>query len=448
LFENIIGQPLTERLRADITNNTLPPAMLFSGPSASGKGTAALELGRAFSCETADAPWNCRCRACARHRALSHDDLLMTGPREFSAEIAASRSVFLREPESASSRVLFFRAVRKLLLRFSPVLWADDPKITKLNATLEAVNDAMEELNLLRDAEETDAAKLAKHSEAVIKHTLKLEADGIAGTIPVSHIRNAAYWLRGTPGGKRKLLVIENADCMQDVARNSLLKILEEPPETCAIVLCSAKPEALLPTILSRLRSYMFVKRDASVDADIIRRVFKADEKDIPAHDKSENGITAYLGTFLPVPKEKLYPAAALFWAAAASSAYVTLRAKNAALASRIAAIGTYCSAIAERAGLGKAERARPCASVLDAAANFTSRGVFDMFLILLGTILREALQSAPETGADAAFRAACRRSLSACADAARVASDIFKQSPALVLESLMFSLRNSLASL
>jgi DNA polymerase-3 subunit gamma/tau len=378
------------------------------------------------------------------HRALSHDDLIVTGPREFSAEIAASRAVFLREPESASSRVLFFRAVRKLLLRFSPVLWADDPKITKLNPTLEAVNDAMEELNLLRDAEGTDAAKIAKHSEAVIKHTLKLEADGIAGTIPVSHIRNAAYWLRGTPSGKRKLLVIENADCMQDAARNSLLKILEEPPETCAIVLCSAKPEALLPTILSRLRSYMFVKRDASADADVIRRVFKAEEKDIPLHDKSENGITAYLGTFLPVPKEKLYPAAALFWAVAASSAARTLRAKDASLASRLAAIGGYCSAIAERAGPGKA--VRPCASVLDAAANFTSRGVFDTFLILLGTILREALLSAPNT--DAAFHAACRRSLSACTDAARVASDIFKQSPALVLESLMFSLRNSLASL
>ncbi|MDR0382438.1 MAG: DNA polymerase III, partial [Spirochaetaceae bacterium] len=246
LFENMIRQPITDRLKADIANNVLAPSMLFAGPPASGKGTAALEIGRAFSCETEGAPWNCRCRACACHRSLSHDDLVVMGPRLFSAEIAAARAALLRDTESPSSRTLFLRSVRKLLLRFSPVLMADDPKITKLNGILEAINDAMEDLSLLYGVTgDAPAEKIIKLCDAVIKHAQKLEAEGVSDTVHVSHVRNAAYWLHIAPSGKRKLLIIENSDRMQDAARNSLLKILEEPPETGAIILCSAKPEAL-----------------------------------------------------------------------------------------------------------------------------------------------------------------------------------------------------------
>ncbi|MDR0663622.1 MAG: DNA polymerase III, partial [Spirochaetaceae bacterium] len=258
MFENIIAQPVTARLLSDILDNTLAPAMLFEGLPASGKGTAALEIGRAFSCETDGAPWNCRCHACALHRLLSHEDIVVTGPRPFSQEIAAARAALLRDTTVLSSRTLFLRAVRKLLIRFSPVLLADDPKVSKYNSLLETLNETLEELNFLYGGEAGDEKndKITKLCDAALKQAQRLEAEGIAGAIPVSHIRNAAYWLRIAPSGRRKLLVIENADRMQDAARNSLLKILEEPPLTSAIILCTSKPKALLPTILSRLRHY------------------------------------------------------------------------------------------------------------------------------------------------------------------------------------------------
>ena len=448
MFENIIGQPVTARLQADIAGNVLAPSMLFAGPPASGKGTAALEMGRAFSCETEGAPWNCRCQACARHRMLLHDDLVVLGPRPFSAEIAAARNALLRDPSSASSKTLFFRAVRKLQIRFSPVVWADDPKITKLNGILEMLSEKMEDLHLLRGGE-SDPKKLAKLCDAVIKHTQKLEAEGIADTIPVSHIRSAAYWLRIAPSGKRKLLVIENADRMQDAARNSLLKILEEPPETGAIILCTSRPETLLPTILSRLRHYSFSRRGEAADAEVVRRVFKDSADSIPAHGKAESGITSYLDTFLPASKTVLYPAAALFWASVAFAITVKLRGKGVSdeeLPPVVLTIGRHCAPLAEAAGLGKVCTSVKslCAAVIAAAGGFEVRGTFSVFLGLLCTGLSEALSSMRGDTVCVAYR----RILSKHAEDARVAVDIFNQSPAMVLESFSGSLIQNLATL
>ena len=54
MFENVLGQDVTGQLIGDIEAGVLAPAMLFSGPPASGKGTSALELGRIISCEGAE----------------------------------------------------------------------------------------------------------------------------------------------------------------------------------------------------------------------------------------------------------------------------------------------------------------------------------------------------------------------------------------------------------
>lgn len=52
---------------------------------------------------------------------------------------------------------------------------------------------------------------------------------------------------------KYKFVVIENADTAAAEAQNSLLKILEEPPEHAIIVLLAKNKTQLLPTILSRI---------------------------------------------------------------------------------------------------------------------------------------------------------------------------------------------------
>ena len=50
----------------------------------------------------------------------------------------------------------------------------------------------------------------------------------------------------------RKVYLIAEADKMNESAQNALLKLLEEPPEHAALILCTASLERLLPTVRSR----------------------------------------------------------------------------------------------------------------------------------------------------------------------------------------------------
>lgn len=53
--------------------------------------------------------------------------------------------------------------------------------------------------------------------------------------------------------GDQRLLLIRNADRLNDQLQNTLLKLLEEPPATLVIVLQTSRPQALLATVRSRL---------------------------------------------------------------------------------------------------------------------------------------------------------------------------------------------------
>lgn len=52
--------------------------------------------------------------------------------------------------------------------------------------------------------------------------------------------------------GRRRVVIIDPADAMNVQAQNALLKTLEEPPDDTTLVLVSASPDELLPTIRSR----------------------------------------------------------------------------------------------------------------------------------------------------------------------------------------------------
>ena len=58
-------------------------------------------------------------------------------------------------------------------------------------------------------------------------------------------------------GAPAKVVVIESAELMNLSAANALLKTLEEPPPDTYLLLASARPGRLLPTIVSRCQSVL-----------------------------------------------------------------------------------------------------------------------------------------------------------------------------------------------
>ncbi|MDR1412157.1 MAG: DNA polymerase III [Spirochaetaceae bacterium] len=437
MFENVLSQEAANQLSADIRGDKLAPSMLFAGPAASGKGTAALELGRVLSCEK-DASWNCPCPSCARHRLLYHPDLLAVGSRPFSPEIAAAAEVFVRENAETPARILFIRAVRKLLLRFNPVLWEDEPRFSKLFPLLEALEDGLNEITAgeASGSSAENTARAEKLAASIRKSAFKLEADGIADHVPVSQIRHASYWMRLAPLGRRKFLLIENADRMQDAARNALLKILEEPPDRALIVLATSRAPALLPTIVSRLRPYQFRRRDETVEKDVIRRVFRGVEAPSAAGVSaaargSDSLITGYLESFLPVSGGKLYPLAAFFAASLAAQALFALKNQNPSLLppAEIVALGKYAAPIAESAGLGRpAKDTGACiVAVLAGADRFEAPGLFPHFLSQLLGLVSRNFRAAPSGGSPQTAPEAAGRKIPSPGDTSRFAG-IFRE--------------------
>ena len=58
--------------------------------------------------------------------------------------------------------------------------------------------------------------------------------------------------------GKARVFLIDDADKLNDASANALLKVLEEPPSTSHLILITARPAMLLPTILSRCQMIRF----------------------------------------------------------------------------------------------------------------------------------------------------------------------------------------------
>ena len=276
MFENLIAQEtvrsgLTEAVREGL----LPPALLFSGPPASGKLTAALELARVLSC-TGTRAWNCPCAHCVQHRLLSHGDLLLFGKRSLPEEIGVARDLLSQYPGQTSA-FFFTRSARKLLARFNPVLWAGEE--AKLGKALPLVQSIQDGLDLLRPeiAGETLSEPEIKAADSVLSDCRALET--YCPEQPgVFMIRNMEVWAQLAPTSARKTVVIENADRMQDSARNAMLKILEEPPETVRFVLLSSRRASMMATILSRSRIFNFIPRSEESSGIVAARVFKSRE--------------------------------------------------------------------------------------------------------------------------------------------------------------------------
>jgi DNA polymerase-3 subunit gamma/tau len=438
MFENLIGQPALKQIREDVLRSRLAPSMLFWGPPASGKGTAALELARVLSCEAAGrhyGEWNCGCPACTRYRLLLHPDLLMLGRRNFRMEIAASGAALGRDPLSASALTLFIRSVRKLMGRFSPALMEDDPKLSKLNPLLLSLEEMLEDI-VSAAPEERE-----KIRDSIIKDSGKLEDEGLASQVPVAQIRKASWWSRLAPQGKRKFLLIENAGRMQDGARNSLLKILEEPPENLSILLCSGSREAILPTLLSRLRPYRFFQRDEAAEAEVLRRVFRLGE------GGNTGGLGGYLESFTTVNDEGFRLLACFFIASLARKTALSLKRASSTLPEPLVSLGKYAASRAEASGLKAAQdNGTIIRTVLDRAGNFSEAELFSRFLETLLAQVSACFRESMSEGAaaPAAWLDLWRRKTGDAASALKIWN---LQAP-LVLERLCAELAGGMAAL
>jgi DNA polymerase-3 subunit delta' len=97
-----------------------------------------------------------------------------------------------------------------------------------------------------------------------------IEPEG--GLIKIDAIRDIQEFLSyKAHEGRRKVVIIDNAELMNQPASNAFLKTLEEPPKDSLIILVTMYHDLLLPTIRSRCFRVMFSPLNREESLRIIR---------------------------------------------------------------------------------------------------------------------------------------------------------------------------------
>jgi len=190
------------RLSAAVASGRLPQAILLAGPRGVGKQRLALWLAQLLQCEepAANGREPCgACRSCRLVQSLQHPDVHWFVPIELSKKGA----------------------------------------------------DAEKQVDLAAEA-------LGEEMAARREQPLYRPPGGLASH-PIATVRLLLRRLALTPAtAKRKVFIVGDAERLipqrgTEDAANALLKALEEPPADSVIVITATEPNALLPTILSRV---------------------------------------------------------------------------------------------------------------------------------------------------------------------------------------------------
>lgn len=100
-----------------------------------------------------------------------------------------------------------------------------------------------------------------------------LEPEGKANNIKIEQIRQMQSQIALSPYlADKRVVIINDAETMNEAAENSLLKTLEEPTGDVVFILVTANKDLLLPTILSRCMNLYF----APLSEDEIKIILKS----------------------------------------------------------------------------------------------------------------------------------------------------------------------------
>jgi DNA polymerase-3 subunit delta' len=107
------------------------------------------------------------------------------------------------------------------------------------------------------------------------------EVEKASDEIKIDQVRQAQESIALRPlEGRKKVLIVDGAETMNETSQNAFLKTLEEPPGDSLIILITAVPQSLLSTIRSRCQALAFQPLPRRILAGVIREKRGLDEAD------------------------------------------------------------------------------------------------------------------------------------------------------------------------
>jgi DNA polymerase-3 subunit delta' len=135
-----------------------------------------------------------------------------------------------------------------------------------------------------------ECAACRRIARGVYADVLTIEP-GDTGNIKVDQVRDAIERAAYRPfEGRSRVVIVDEADALLPEAQNALLKTLEEPPSASVFVLVTARPDLLLPTVVSRCQRMRFGPLDPADVADLLIREHRIAPSDAHAAAVASDG--------------------------------------------------------------------------------------------------------------------------------------------------------------
>jgi DNA polymerase-3 subunit gamma/tau len=248
---------LSEQFAEQLRSSTFSQVNLFGGPRYSLRLSFALETARVLCCQKT-AEDGCCCDSCRRFETLSTTDVVLISQRDHRSMIETSLKTFERLYNDFSKQNLI-RMIRRLLLQYHPALLEGSQSQSTTNASLAAglLNELLVDMSLQKEWNAKEAKKWCIELSKALKTlygALKKNT-----TITIGQVRSLEQWMNKTSvQNTKRIVILEAIEQTNASARNSLLKMLEEPAEDTYFFLLSEQPSRIMSTILSRVRRYTF----------------------------------------------------------------------------------------------------------------------------------------------------------------------------------------------
>ncbi|MCG8569370.1 MAG: hypothetical protein MJB14_04450 [Spirochaetes bacterium] len=293
MFENILGQEsVLNLLQNDIQKKSLNNSMIFHGEKYTGKLTTALELARVLNC-LENRETDCRCSHCRRINELNFEGLIYLSRRN---HISLLNEYLTAYQKSKNSQILK-KIIKLIKLTFLPLqeFIIQDVFIENEKKT---IFDLAENVNDILLSHELTSVQL----EELVKSIGKIYSFYKKPNIPVNAIRNVLNWTYIAHQGINRVVIIDQVDYLEESSRNILLKRLEEPAPNLFFILIAEKRSRIIQTILSRCRSYYFIKLREDVVKSILEEQFEV--------TSNFSSLSAFIERDNPASRYNLYPMA------------------------------------------------------------------------------------------------------------------------------------------
>jgi DNA polymerase-3 subunit delta' len=148
----------------------------------------------------------------------------------------------------------------------------------KKNTALEFAK-ALNCLNVKNEEPCDDCSYCKRIFKNIHPDVISLSPSGAKQAISIDAIREVERFTQfKSLGAKYKVVLIEKPERLRKEAGNCFLKTLEEPPRNVVIILLSAFPDKILPTIVSRCQKIKFLALNPSEGITIAKNKFNLEE--------------------------------------------------------------------------------------------------------------------------------------------------------------------------